>query len=360
LKLLNNFESTETVLSLLPKIIHLTSNPRFKLLFLFLGIALFICFFINLSLGSVSIPLEAIFDTFTGNEIKKSWEIILWKFRLPKAITAVFVGAGLSVAGLLMQTLFRNPLAGPYVLGITSGASLGVALLVMGSSFLPLFLGTSYALVIAAALGSALVLWLVLWVSKMIKDTMSILIVGLMFGSFTSAIVSVLAYFSSAEELQKYTFWSMGSLSNLTNEALLLLVSCVVLGLLISMLTLKSLNALLLGEQYAQSMGIPFRKVRWLVIIATGLLAGSVTAFAGPIAFVGLAIPHLARLLFQTSHHIPLFVASILMGAILMLICDSIAQLPGSDLTLPINAITSLMGAPIVIWLLIRKRKLFM
>jgi iron complex transport system permease protein len=200
----------------------------------------------------------------------------------------------------------------------------------------------------------------VLWVSKKIKDTMSILIVGLMFGSFTSAIVSVLAFFSSAEELQKYTFWAMGSLSNLTNQSLLLLVSSVALGLLASIFTLKSLNALLLGEQYAQSMGIPFRKVRWIVILATGLLAGSVTAFAGPIAFVGLAVPHLARLLFQTSHHIPLFFASIFLGAILMLVCDMIAQVPGSDFTLPINAITSLLGAPIVIWLLIKKRKLLM
>lgn len=311
-------------------------------------------------MGSVSIPLDAIIGTFTGNEIKKSWEIILWNFRLPKAITAVFVGAGLSVAGMLMQTLFRNPLAGPHVLGITSGASLGVAILVMGSSFLPVFIVSSYGLVLSAATGSGLVLWLVLWVSKKIKDTMSILIVGLMFGSFTSAIVGVLTYFSSVEELQKYTFWALGSLSNLSQQSLFILMIFVFLGLLISMLTLKSLNALLLGEQYAHSMGIPFRRVRWMVIIATGLLSGTITAFAGPIAFVGLAIPHLARLLFQTSHHIPLFFASIIMGAILMLVCDSIAQVPGSDFTLPINAITSLMGAPIVIWLLIRKRKLFL
>jgi iron complex transport system permease protein len=295
-----------------------------------------------------------------GIEIKKTWEIILWNFRLPKAITAVFVGAGLSVAGLLMQTLFRNPMAGPYVLGITSGASLGVAILIMGSSFLPFTLATPYGLVIAAAGGSALVLWIVLWVSQKIKDTLSILIVGLMFGSFTSAIVSVLAFFSSAEEIQKYTFWAMGSLSNLSNDSLLLLVATVTLGLLASLFTLKSLNVLLLGEQYAISMGMPFQKIRWIVIIATGLLAGSITAFAGPIAFVGLAVPHLARLLFQTSQHISLFIASLLIGSILMLLCDIIAQVPGSDYTLPINAITSLIGAPIVIWLLIRKRKLHM
>ena len=342
------------------KFIVLIFQHRQKVLFVFLVFILFFCFLLNLSLGSVAIPLKAIANAFMGIEIKKTWEIILWNFRLPKAITAVFVGAGLSIAGLMMQTLFRNPLAGPYVLGITSGASLGVALLIMGSSILPFALVTPYGLVIASAVGSALVLWIVLWVSQKIKDTMSILIVGLMFGSFTSAIVSILAFFSSAEEIQKYTFWAMGSLSNLSNDSLLLLVATVTLGLLASLFTLKSLNVLLLGEQYAKSMGMPFQKIRWVVILATGLLAGSITAFAGPIAFVGLAVPHLARLLFQTSQHIPLFIASLLIGAILMLICDIIAQVPGSDYTLPINAITSLIGAPIVIWLLIRKRKLHM
>lgn len=342
------------------KFIVLIIQHRQKVLFVFLIFTLFFCFLLNLSLGSVAIPLKAIANSFMGIEIKKTWEIILWNFRLPKAITAVFVGAGLSVAGLLMQTLFRNPMAGPYVLGITSGASLGVAILIMGSSFLPFTLATPYGLVIAAAGGSALVLWIVLWVSQKIKDTLSILIVGLMFGSFTSAIVSVLAFFSSAEEIQKYTFWAMGSLSNLSNDSLLLLVATVTLGLLASLFTLKSLNVLLLGEQYAISMGMPFQKIRWIVIIATGLLAGSITAFAGPIAFVGLAVPHLARLLFQTSQHISLFIASLLIGSILMLLCDIIAQVPGSDYTLPINAITSLIGAPIVIWLLIRKRKLHM
>lgn len=340
------------------KFIVLIFQHRQKVLFVFLVFTLFFCFLLNLSLGSVAIPLKAIANSSMGIEIKKTWEIILWNFRLPKAITAVFVGAGLSIAGLMMQTLFRNPLAGPYVLGITSGASLGVALLIMGSSILPFALVTPYGLVIASAVGSALVLWIVLWVSQKIKDTMSILIVGLMFGSFTSAIVSILAFFSSAEEIQKYTFWAMGSLSNLSNDSLLLLVATVTLGLLASLFTLKSLNVLLLGEQYAMSMGMPFHKIRWIVILATGLLAGSITAFAGPIAFVGLAVPHLARLLFQTSQHIPLFIASLLIGAILMLICDIIAQVPGSDYTLPINAITSLIGAPIVIWLLIRKRKL--
>ena len=315
-------------------------------------------FLLNLSLGSVSIPTDAIFNSVIGNEIKSSWEIILWNFRLPKAITAIFVGMGLSISGLLMQTLFRNPLAGPYVLGLSSGSSLGVAFVIMGAGFLPSFLVSDYGIVIASSLGSFLVLMAVLVVSQKLRDTMAILIVGLMFGSFTSAIVSVLSYFSTAQELQKFTFWSMGSLANLSWNSVLILAVCCVFGLLLSVLSIKPLNALLLGENYAKSLGLNFKKTRLIIIFATSILAGSITAFVGPIAFVGLAVPHLAKLLFQTSNHFILFWSTILIGAILMLICDSIAQLPGSDYTLPINAITSMVGAPVVVWLLVRKRKI--
>ena len=187
---------------------------------------------------------------------------------------------------------------------------------------------------------------------------MAILIVGLMFGSFTSAIVSVLSYFSTAQELQKFMFWSMGSLANLSWTAIGILSFCVILGLVVSFFTIKPLDAMLLGENYAKSLGLNFNRTRILIIFATSILAGSITAFAGPIAFVGLAVPHLAKLLFQTSNHFILFWGTVLIGAILLLICDSIAQLPGSDYTLPINAITSLVGAPVVIWLLVRKRKI--
>lgn len=315
-------------------------------------------FLLNLSLGSVSIPTAAIFKSVMGNEIKSSWEIILWNFRLPKAITAVLVGMGLSISGLLMQTLFRNPLAGPYVLGLSSGSSLGVAFMIMGAGFLPSFLLSDYGIVIASSVGSFLVLMAVLVVSQKLRDTMAILIVGLMFGSFTSAIVSVLSYFSTAQELQKFTFWSMGSLANLSWNSVVILAVCCGLGLLLSVLSIKPLNALLLGENYAKSLGLNFKKTRLIIIFATSLLAGSITAFAGPIAFVGLAVPHLAKLLFQTSNHFLLFWSTLLLGAILMLVCDSIAQLPGSDYTLPINAITSMVGAPVVVWLLVRKRKI--
>lgn len=331
-------------------------------LFLLLLLASVTLFLANVSLGSVSIPFEEVVRSlFSKPMSKESWEIILWNFRIPKAITAVLVGIGLSMSGLLMQTLFRNPLAGPYVLGLSSGASLGVAFIILGAGVLPLSISTfflsNYGLVLASSLGSFLVLLAVLLVSQQLKDTMAILIVGLMFGSFTSAIVSVLSYFTSAEKLQKFTFWSMGSISNLSWNEISLLTLFVLIGMSISFLVNKPLNALLLGEKYAQSIGIDYKKTRLIIIIATSILAGSITAFAGPIAFVGLAVPHMAKLVFQTSNHFVLFWSTILLGAIVMLSCDIIAQVPGIDITLPINAITSIMGAPVVIWLLVRKKR---
>lgn len=333
-------------------------TQKSKILFLILSFVLIGMFLLNLSLGSVSIPVKEIFNSVLGNEIKSSWEIILWNFRLPKAITAILVGIGLSISGLLMQTLFRNPLAGPYVLGLSSGSSLGVAFVIMGAGFLPSFLVSDFGIVLASSIGSFLVLLAVLIVSQKLRDTMAILIVGLMFGSFTSAIVSVLSFFSTAQELQKFTFWSMGSLANLSWTSVMILAICCLIGMVLSLLSIKSLNTLLLGENYAKSLGLNFKRTRLVIIFATSILAGSITAFAGPIAFIGLAVPHLAKLLFQTSNHFILFWSTLLLGAILMLICDSIAQLPGSDYTLPINAITSMVGAPVVVWLLVRKRKI--
>ncbi|MBN2868054.1 MAG: iron ABC transporter permease, partial [Flavobacteriaceae bacterium] len=253
-------------------------------------------------------------------------------------------------------------LAGPFVLGITSGASLGVALVILGSSvfggLLATFLISKWSLVIAASLGSFLVLLLVLIVSSKVRDTMAILIIGLMFGSITAAIVSVLSYFSSAEQLQQYIFWGFGSLGDLDWQELIIFIIIYSFGLLFSILSIKGLNSLLLGDNYAKSLGLDLKKSRFIIIIATSLLAGTITAFAGPIAFIGLAIPHLTRQLFKTSNHKILLPAVFLIGAIIMLICDSIAQLPNSDYSLPINAITSLIGAPVVIWLLVRQRKM--
>ena len=320
-------------------------------------------FLLNISLGSITIPIKDIFNSIVnGSCSKESWNYIILNYRLPKAIVAILVGIGLSISGLLMQTLFRNPLAGPYVLGLSSGASLGVATVLLGAAFLPAFLSefflSSFGIILASSLGSFLVLLSVLAIAQRLRDTMAILIVGLMFGSLTSAIVGSLTYFSTAEQLQKFTFWSLGNLGNLSWNSIGILCCCVVIGLLLSISSIKPLNALLLGENYAKSLGMNYKKTKYIIIFATSLLAGSITAFAGPIAFIGLAVPHIAKLVFQTSNHKILFWSTLLFGAIIMLICDIISQVPGTEIILPINAVTSIFGAPIVIWLLVRKRKM--
>ena len=334
------------------------NTNTYRLPFIILSLVLLCCFFINISLGSVSIPLNEIFNSLIG----ASDNYIIQNYRLPKAFTAILVGSGLGISGLLMQTLFRNPLAGPFVLGISSGASLGVALVILGSGvfggvFASLLI-SKWSIVIAASLGSFLVLLAVLVVSSKVRDTMAILIIGLMFGSITAAVVSVLSYFSSAEQLQQYIFWGFGSLGNLSWYELLIFFLIYCIGIILSILSIKGLNTLLLGENYAKSLGLNIKQSRLLIIIATSLLAGTITAFAGPIAFIGLAIPHITRQIFNTSNHKILLPAVFIIGAIVMLFCDSIAQLPTSDYLLPINAITSLVGAPVVIWLLVRKRKM--
>jgi len=331
--------------------------------FLLLLILLITVFLMNLSLGSVAIPFNEVVSGLIGHgSSKETWQYILLDYRLPKAITAIIAGGGLAVSGLLMQTLFRNPLAGPFVLGLSSGASLGVALLILGGSLLGGLMGgllvSEWSLVIASAMGSFLVLLAVLAITFKIKDTMTILIIGLMFGSVTAAAVGVLSYFSNAEQLQQYIFWSFGSLGNQSWSGLLILSICGIAGLLLAFMSSKSLNSLLLGENYAKSMGLRIKKTTFIIILATSILAGSVTAFTGPIAFIGLAVPHLTRQFFTTSNHFILLPAVFICGSILMLICDTVAQLPFSDYTLPINAITSLIGAPVVIWLLVRKKKL--
>ena len=338
-------------------------STRNTYLFSLLSLLLLLALFLNISLGQVAIPIKEVVKSLFGSTASKdTWEYIIVNFRLPKAITAILVGIGLSISGLLMQTLFRNPLAGPYVLGLSSGSSLGVAFVILGAGALPVvistFLLSSCGIILASCLGSFSVLLLVLLVSKYLRDTMTILIAGLMFSSFAGAIVSVLTYFSTAEKLQKFTFWSMGSIGNLSWQNIFILFIAVTLGLLLSLFSLKALDALLLGENYAKSLGLNLTKSRRIIIFATSILAGSITAFAGPIAFVGLAVPHLAKLLFQTSNHRILFWSTIQIGAIIMLFCDLVSQMPGLDFTLPINAITSIVGAPVVIWLLVRKNRL--
>jgi len=321
-----------------------------------------LCFAINISLGSVSIAFSDVIASIFGLGENQSHEYIIQNYRLPKAITAILVGSGLGISGVLMQTLFRNPLAGPFVLGISSGASLGVALVILGSGLFGGFLATAllsrWSIVIAASLGSFLVLLAVLAVSSRVRDTMAILIIGLMFGSITAAVVSVLSYFSSAEQLQQYIFWGFGSLGNLTWVELSIFFVIYLMGIVLSILSLKALNSFLLGENYAKSLGLNIKQSRLLIVLSTSILAGTITAFAGPIAFIGLAIPHLTRQIFDTSDHKILLPAVVLYGAIIMLICDTVAQLPTSDYTLPINAITSIVGAPVVIWLLVRQKRM--
>ena len=335
-----------------------TYRPQFLLLI----VVLLLCFIVNISFGSVSIPLKSIFGSLFGTIENETYNVIVSNVRLPKAITAILVGSGLGISGLLMQTLFRNPLAGPFVLGISSGASLGVALVILGSGLFGGLFATAliskWSIVIAASLGSLLVLLAVLAVSSKVRDTMAILIIGLMFGSITAAVVSVLSYFSSAEQLQQYIFWGFGSLSNLSWNELLIFFGIYATGIILSIASIKGLNSLLLGDNYAKSLGVNLKQSRLIIILATSLIAGTVTAFAGPIAFIGLAIPHLTRQVFKTSNHKVLLPAVFLFGAIVMLICDTIAQVPGSDYMLPINAITALVGAPVVIWLLVRQRKM--
>lgn len=340
-----------------------TSNRKWKRVFVLLIVFLILCFLLSLTLGSVSIPLSFIGKYFLGTTDHEVWATILQTFRLPKAITAILAGSALAISGLQMQTLFRNPLAGPFILGISSGAGLGVALVIFLGMWLGGFvgmsgIGRSWLLVVAAAVGSFAVLSVVLVASFRIRNGVSLLIIGLMFGSAVSALVSILQYFSQAENIQAYVIWSFGSLGSLSWSELSVLIPIVGSSLLLSVMLSKQLNALLLGEDYAESMGLNLKTARMLIIINTSLLAGTVTAFCGPIAFIGLAIPHIARMLFNTSNHLLLTPLVMLLGAISLLIFDVIAQLPFLQETLPINAITSLFGAPFVIWLILKKSNL--
>lgn len=334
-------------------------------LFIIMLVLLVGLFAINLLLGSVSIPFWEIVRILAGQEAsREAWQNIVLQFRLPRAITATLAGAALAISGLQMQTLFRNPLAGPFVLGISSGASLGVALLMLGAGFIGIgFLPDGLedhqlSTALAASLGAIGVLLLILLIAGKMVDNVTLLIVGLMLGYFTSALVSILMYFSGAEDIRAYLIWTFGSFARVTNEQLWILGGFTLAGLLISSFMIKWLNALLLGPTYAKSLGIPMQQARTWLIISTGILAGTITAFCGPIAFIGIAIPHLARAVFDTSNHRILVPSVMIIGSIVALLCDVIARLPGQEETLPINAVTSLIGAPVVLWVIIRMKNL--
>lgn len=331
-------------------------------LFLLLFLVAVVFFVLDVFVGSLSIPFKQVFAVLLGiSDASEEIKTIVLDFRLPKALTAVTAGIALSVSGLQMQTIFRNPLAGPDVLGISAGASLGVAILVLGfSSVLGVDMfsvGGSWALVIMAWLGSGMVMFLILAVSIRIKDILTILILGILFASAASAIVSIMQYFSNESMLKSFIIWTMGSLGSVTHSQLNVLIPSVLVGLVIAFFSAKSLDVMLLGEQYAKSMGLQVKTVRIMVFFSTSILAGSITAFCGPIGFIGIAVPHIARLLFKTASHRVLVPASVLLGAIVMLFSDIVAQMPGFESTLPINSVTALVGIPFVIWIIMKNRK---
>jgi iron complex transport system permease protein len=330
-----------------------------------LACLLLAAFAANLCLGSVSIPIDSILRILTGRPPgRASWASIVLLIRLPKALTALLAGSALAVAGLLMQTLFRNPLAGPFVLGIGSGASLGVALVVLlaggsaGAFFAAAGLLGDAGIVAAAALGAAGVMALVLAASRRIQNVMTLLILGLLFGYAAGAGVNVLIYLSSAERIQAYISWTFGTFGGTTWSQMRVLAPLVLLGLAGALLARKQLNALLLGEAYARSMGLAVRRARIVLLIITSLLTAVVTAFCGPIAFLGVAIPHLCRSLLSSSDHRLLLPGCALLGGATALLADLAAQLPGSQAVLPLNAVTSLIGAPVIIAVVLSKRNL--
>ncbi len=343
----------------------MTALPRSTLLLALLPLLL-VLFVASLALGSVAIPPGAVFAALVGSPTDPpAWATIVREVRLPRALTATLAGAALAVGGLQMQTLFRNPLADPFVLGVSAGASLGVALVVLlaGGATSGVLLAVSgwaqaIGVVLAATTGAAVVLLLVLLLARRLADSVTLLVVGLMLGYFTSAMVSVLLSFSSAERIQAYVTWTFGSFGGVSNSQLPVLASVLLFALALAFTLAKPLNLLLLGEAYATSMGLAVARVRLLIIASAAILAGAVTAFCGPIAFLGVAVPHLARGVLASADHRLLLPAVACLGACVALLADLLARLPGSDLALPLNAVLALLGAPVVIAVLLRQRTL--
>lgn len=338
------------------------SNSRIILIFFILGVLFLVFFIADLFLGSVIIPVRQVFlALFSSSGVSESFRAIVFDFRLPKALTAVLTGAALSLSGLQMQTVFRNPLAGPYVLGISAGATLGVALFVLGfSSTLAFGIFSStgaLSLALVAWAGSFLVMLLILYVSARVNDIMTLLILGILFTSVVTAIVSILQYFSSESMLKAFVIWTMGSLGSVTKSQLMVLTPAILAGMFLAFMKIKDLNAFLLGEDYARSLGVSVKTGRILIFMSTSLLAGTVTAFCGPIGFIGIAVPHICRVIFKTANHLVLVPGVILTGSIVMLFSDIVSQLPGMSATLPINSVTALIGIPVIIWMIVKNRK---
>ena len=323
-------------------------RSRSAILFAMLAALTLFLFLLDLAVGAVAVPLGDVWAALTGGDCPRATAKIILNIRLIKAVVALLAGAALSVSGLQMQTLFRNPLAGPYVLGISSGASLGVALVVLAG------VGSSIGIAGAAWLGAAIVLVVIAAVGHRIKDIMVILILGMMFSSGIGAVVQILQYVANDESLKMFVIWTMGSLGDVTFNQLAVLIPSIIAGLLLAVITIKPLNLLLFGEEYAVTMGLNVRRSRGLLFLSTTLLAGTVTAFCGPIGFIGLAMPHVTRMLFRNSDHRVLVPGTVLSGASVLLLCDLVSKL----FTLPINAITALLGIPIVVWVVLRNKSI--
>lgn len=328
-----------------------------------LGLALFILFAFNLVFGSVDIPLPIVGDILLGHPVEKeSWRFIILESRLPQALTALFCGAALAVSGLMLQTAFNNPLAGPSILGINTGASLGVALVML------LFGGTItvgtltfsgfLSVIIGAFVGAMAVLGLILFFSGLLKSNIMVLIIGIMIGYVTSSAISLLNFFATAEGVHSYMIWGMGNFGGVSNQQLPFFIGSVVVGLFLSILLIKPLNALLLGTRYAENLGINIYRVRNLLLLTVGLLTAVTTAFCGPIAFIGLAVPHMARLMLGTSNHNSLLPVTLLMGSVIALLCNLICILPGESGVIPLNAVTPFVGAPVIIYVIVNQRKI--
>ncbi len=332
-----------------------------RLLFLLLPVTLVTLFAVDFFTGPVAISLKSVLETIlhpgsAGETIRK----IVLEYRLPKAVVALFAGMALSVSGLQMQTVFRNPLAGPYVLGVSSGASLAVAFFALGFGSIftaGLTAAGTWSLAVAAWLGAFLSIGLVLFVSMRVNDNTTILILGLLFSAAAGAVVNILQYFSSESMLKAFIVWTMGSLGSITTNQLTVIVPSVSLGCLIALLKMKDLNAFLLGETYARTMGVNIIRSRMVILFSASFLAGTITAFCGPIGFIGIAVPHIARVIFRTSDHRILIPAVLLLGADAMLLSDIISRMPGTNITLPINSVTALLGIPVVVWMIVKNRK---
>ena len=332
--------------------------------FLLSGLVLVLLFVVNLIYGSVSIPLNKVVGILMGSDVENAaWQHIVLQSRFPQAVTALFAGASLAVSGLLLQTLFKNPLAGPSILGISDGANLGVALVMLffGNSlnlFSTYSFGGSLAMIIAAFFGACVILGIIIYFSTKVTSPVMLLIIGIMVGYLASSFISILNYYSSADRVRAYVMWGMGDFSGVSIDRLPFFIICSVIGLFLAVMMIKPLNALLLGETYAANLGVKVKLTRVVILLCTGLLTATATAFCGPISFIGLAVPHIARLLLGSSNHNMLLPVTILAGSCVALLCNALTVLPGNDSILPLNAITPLVGAPVIIYVIINRKNI--